>query len=599
MSAADSILQTIFGFSAFRPGQAHVVNTLLEGKNILAVMPTGAGKSLCYQVPALMMESPTVVISPLVALMDNQVAGLRENGVKVACLHSGQSREENIDQWRRVTHGDAKLLYMSPERLMTDRMLSAMRALKPAMFVVDEAHCVSKWGPAFRPEYADLSRLKDLFPQARIAAFTATADEATRRDIANCLLKGKGEIMVQGFDRPNLSLAVIPKNNKQKQLLAFIRGTVDQSGIIYCLSRKNVEDTAAFLRGQGVKAIGYHAGMSPELRFQNQERFMAETGIVMVATIAFGMGIDKPDIRFVLHMNLPSSMEAFYQEIGRAGRDGQPAATVLIYGLDDIGKRRRFIQNDGSEADHKIREHKRLDALLSYCEASICRRQVLLAYFGETAQACGNCDNCHNPPIVIDETAMAKILLSAIEQTGQRFGAAHIIDILRGADTARIKQFNHDKVAAYNSATTGTKHSKPYLQAFIRQAIAAQLIAVDIARYGALTIGEAGQRVMAGTQTFHCKDISITLQTENSAVEKLPSNLKPEDEVIMRRLKALRKEFAVKIQKPAFVVFSDATLIDMINNRPTNKAEMLNVSGVGVKKLERYGDAFLEVLSKD
>ena len=351
------------------------------------------------------------------------------NGVKVGCLHSGQSREENIAEWQSVTYGGAKLLYMSPERLMTGRMLSAMKALNPAMFVVDEAHCVSKWGPAFRPEYADLQRLKDLFPDARVAAFTATADELTREDIADKLFGRQGKTLVQGFDRPNLSLAVSPLRNRSQQLLEFMKTTDGQSGIVYCLSRKNTEKFAQLLSAAGYKALPYHAGMPPETRFENQERFMAEEGVVMVATIAFGMGIDKPDIRFVYHTNIPGSLEAFYQEIGRAGRDGQPAVTALCYGLDDIRMRRQFITDDGSDNDHQMREHKRLDALLGYCEASGCRRQVLLNYFGEEQAPCGNCDNCISPPEMIDATEPAKVLFSAISQTGQRFGTAHVIAV--------------------------------------------------------------------------------------------------------------------------------------------------------------------------
>ena len=378
MSSPETILQSTFGFDAFRPGQGEVINALVSGENVLAVMPTGAGKSLCYQVPALLFERPTIVISPLVALMDNQVAGLRMNGVKVSALHSGQSREDNVAEWQAVTHGDTKILYMSPERLMTGRMLSAMKALNPAMFVVDEAHCVSKWGPAFRPEYADLQRLKELFPKARMAAFTATADELTQKDIADKLFSGQGRTIVQGFDRPNLSLAVSPLRGRREQLLEFMKTASGQSGIVYCLSRKNTEKFAQVLVAAGYNALPYHAGMPAEARYENQERFMAEEGVIMVATIAFGMGIDKPDIRFVYHMNIPGSLEAFYQEIGRAGRDGNPAVTALIYGLDDIRMRRQFISDDGSDSEHQMREHKRLDALLGYCEASGCRRAVLL-----------------------------------------------------------------------------------------------------------------------------------------------------------------------------------------------------------------------------
>ena len=596
MSTAESIIQNTFGFPGFRPGQEEVINALVGGESVLAVMPTGAGKSLCYQVPALLFDRPTVVISPLVALMDNQVAGLRMNGVKVGCLHSGQSREENIAEWQSVTHGGAKLLYMSPERLMTGRMLAAMKALNPAMFVVDEAHCVSKWGPAFRPEYADLQRLKDLFPDARVAAFTATADELTREDIADKLFGGQGHTMVQGFDRPNLSLAVSPLQNRTKQLLEFMKSTEGQSGIVYCLSRKNTEKFAGVLKEAGYNALPYHAGLPSETRFENQERFMAEDGVVMVATIAFGMGIDKPDIRFVYHTNIPGSLEAFYQEIGRAGRDGQPAVTALCYGLDDIRMRRQFISDDGSDSDHQMREHKRLDALLGYAEASGCRRQVLLNYFGEDQAPCGNCDNCLTPPEMIDATEPAKALFSAISQTGQRFGTSHVIAVALGNATDRVVQFSHDSLDSFGK---GRDYAKPYMQALIRQAVASGVLTMDISRYGALTLEAGALDILAGQAKFKCKEpvVGRTAKSANKARKALQETaLSADEQSLLAKLKTLRMAFSREIGKPAFVVFSDATLMDMVAKIPSNRAEMLDVSGVGETKFDRYGEAFLEAI---
>ena len=596
MVSADSVLKDVFGFDAFRGEQARIVDTVVSGNDALVLMPTGGGKSLCYQVPALLFERPTIVISPLVALMDNQVAGLRMNGVKVGCLHSGQSREENIAEWQSVTHGGAKLLYMSPERLMTGRMLAAMKSLNPAMFVVDEAHCVSKWGPAFRPEYADLQRLKDLFPEARVAAFTATADELTREDIAGKLFGGRGKTLVQGFDRPNLSLAVSPLSNRSQQLLEFMKTTDGQSGIVYCLSRKNTEKFAELLKTKGYNALPYHAGLPSETRFENQERFMAEEGVVMVATIAFGMGIDKPDIRFVYHMNIPGSLEAFYQEIGRAGRDGQPAVTALCYGLDDIRMRRQFISDDGSDSDHQMREHKRLDALLGYAEASGCRRQVLLNYFGEEQAPCGNCDNCISPPEMIDATEPAKALFSAMSQTGQRFGTTHVIAVARGEATDRVVQFSHDNLDAFGK---GSDYPKPYLQALIRQAVASGILTMDISRYGALTLEAGALDILAGQAKFKCKDLTkgrtgTSARKTRKAIQE--TALSPDEQSLLAKLKSLRMEFSREIGKPAFVVFSDATLMDMVAKVPTNRDEMLDVSGVGETKFDRYGEAFLDAI---
>ena len=598
LSTPESVLKSVFGFDDFRPGQGGIISRLMDGQNVLAVMPTGAGKSLCYQVPALLLEGLTIVISPLVALMDNQVSGLRANGVEVACIHSGQSRDENIAQWRRVSSGQSKILYLSPERLMTPRMLRAIGGLNPAMFVIDEAHCVSKWGPAFRPEYAQLSELKTAFPAARIAAFTATADAATRDDIAQTLFNRRGEIIVHGFDRPNLSLAIAPKTDRKRQLLDFMDGVRGQSGIVYALSRKNTEEFAGLLKQAGYNAAPYHAGLDAQLRFETQERFMAEAGIIIVATIAFGMGIDKPDIRFVYHTNLPGSLEAYYQEIGRAGRDGGPALTAMCYGLDDVALRRRFITQESSERDHQIREMKRLDALLSYCEASTCRRQVMLAYFGETAPPCGNCDNCETPPDMIDASAPLKQLLSTIVETGSRFGQAHIIAVARGANTERIRHFNHDRLQSYGGAKA---LSAPYLQALTRQALASGHLDMDIERFGALKLTARGQAVLDGRAPFKCKDIRAASSAKRSDRKRKTaaqtSALSARDNDLLMALKAKRMEIARSIAKPAYVVFSDATLIDMAQKRPARRDEMLNVSGVGAVKFEKFGAMFLEVIA--
>ena len=597
MTTPLQILSDSFGHKVFRPGQEEIVEHILAGRNVLAVMPTGAGKSICYQVPSQLLDRPTIVISPLVALMDNQAAGLRANGVSVAAIHSGQSREENVEEWKRIAQGQAKLLYLSPERLMQPRMLSAMRALDPALFVVDEAHCVSKWGPAFRPEYADLSRLKEMFPKARIAAFTATADESTRKDIAEQLFAGNGEVIVHGFDRPNISLTVSSMTNRTQQLLAWMETQRGHSGIVYCLSRKNTEKYAQILKEQGFNALPYHAGLSSEMRFENQERFLAEPAVVIVATIAFGMGIDKSNVRFVYHLNLPSSLEAYYQEIGRAGRDGAPSETAMIYALDDIRMRRQFISDDGSDQDHQIREHRRLDALLGYCEAAKCRRQVLMAYFGELSDPCGNCDVCKNPPDLIDATDAAKALFSAIEQTGQRFGATHVIAVARGDETDRIMQYGHDKLPAFGSA----QHAKPWFQGLLRQAVALRYLNVNMEAYGRLEIRPKARAVLENGEAFHCKDPTVKRQgkkrTRGSSMKPSQQQLDGAETELLTRLKSLRMDFAKQLGKPAFVVFSDATLIDMASRKPKTREEMLDVSGVGPSKLERFGEAFLAEIS--
>ncbi len=591
------VLKSVFGHDQFRPGQEEVVDQIVGGGSVLAVMPTGAGKSLCYQVPSLILPGCSIVISPLVALMDNQVAALRANGVSVSCIHSGQSRERNIEEWKRVARGEADMLYLSPERLMTDRMLAALNKVRPPLFVVDEAHCVSKWGPAFRPEYAQLSELKRLFPEASVAAFTATADEGTRVDIAEQLFGNDGKVLVQGFDRPNLSLTVLPKTNRKAQLLEFMEGRKGEAGIVYALSRKNVEETAQALVAAGYKALPYHAGMDAALRFENQERFIAEEAVVMVATIAFGMGIDKPDIRFVYHVNLPSSPEAYYQEIGRAGRDGQPADTVLLYGLDDIRMRRQFITQENTDTEHQLREHKRLDALLGYCEASSCRRQVLMKYFGEDLPPCGQCDVCENPPDRVDATEAAIALLTAAKETGEFFGANHVIAVARGQDTEKIRQRGHDKLPSFGS---GERWADKYYKALLRQAVATGYLKVDMQRYGRLVVQPLGQKLIDGDGAFMMTEPKVTKKEARAKARKrkpAPELLDDADQELLAKLKGLRREMASALGKPAYIIFNDATLIDMAQKRPMTKAQMLDVSGVGETKFERFGERFLEAIN--
>ena len=598
-TAARDILKSVFGFADFKLGQQDIIDHLLAGDNVLAVMPTGSGKSLCYQVPGIILDRLTVVISPLVALMDDQVNALQSLGVAAECIHSGKTRDANINAWRTVQSGACAILYLSPERLMTERMLAAIVNLAPAMFVVDEAHCISKWGSNFRPEYEQLSALKDRFPDATLAAFTATADEATRRDIAAKLFSGHGKIIVHGFDRPNLYLAVAPKTTWKKQLLAFVDSRRGQPGVVYCLSRRLTEEVSEFLNHNNIRALPYHAGLGPEQRRENQEIFMAEDGVVMVATIAFGMGIDKPDIRYVFHTNLPSSMEAYYQEIGRAGRDGAPADVSLIYGLDDIRMRRRFIDEDGAEQAHKFREHKRLDALLAYCEATECRRVTLLSYFDEATQPCGNCDNCLYPPTVIDATDAAQDLFNVAIATGQAFGAAHLIDVVRGTKTAKVEERNHDALPHFG---TGAQHSKPYWQGFIRQAVAGGFMYIDIENYGRLRLTKRAEHVLAGAERFSMReeteaDLKAATSRAAKSAKKPARELNAEDNDLFAELKNLRRHLAKERNVPAYVIFPDATLSEMAANRPSTLQALAAINGVGPKKLDQYGEMFLQAIS--
>jgi ATP-dependent DNA helicase RecQ len=590
MAAPAHILHDVFGYASFRPGQEEIIDLILKGENVLAVMPTGSGKSLCYQIPALILEKPTIVVSPLMALMDDQVAGLRADGVEAACIHSGMAREAQIAEWRKVTAGKAKLLYLAPERLMTENMLSALHRLDPHLFVIDEAHCISKWGPSFRPEYEQLARLKELFPDARIAAFTATADKATRADIAGKLFKGGSRTIVHGFDRPNLRLAVAHKTSWSKQLLAFLKDKKGQSGIVYCLSRKFTEEVAEFLQAEGWNAIPYHAGQEADVRKRNQDRFMSENEAVMVATIAFGMGIDKPDIRYVCHLNLPASMEAYYQEIGRAGRDGEPAETLLLYGYEDLRLRRMFIEEEDTDEEHKRREHRRLDALIAYCEASECRRIALLGYFDEKTGPCGNCDNCLNPPMLVEATRQAQMLLSAIHRTGQAFGAGHVIDVLLGADTDKVRERGHDRLPTYG---VGREFPKQYWQSLVRQAVAGGQIAINIAKYGGLVITDRGRAILKGEMPFFFREPGRKARAARRAQRQAAGA--DVDLALLARLKELRLSLARAQQVPAYVVFPDATLIEMARLRPATLDEMREISGVGPRKLEQFGAQFLEV----
>jgi len=594
---ARRMLGDAFGFSEFRPGQEAVIGALLAGRDALAVMPTGSGKSLCFQIPALLLGGITIVVSPLVALMRDQVAALKLAGIAADGIHSGSAREENVAAWRRAAAGQTSLLYMAPERLMTERMLAALKRLPVKLFAIDEAHCISQWGPAFRPEYADLGRLRELFPGVPVAALTATADEITREDIARQLFAGRVEQFVLGFDRPNIRLAVAMKSNWKRQLLDYVSGKSGDSGIVYCLSRRKTEECAAMLAAEGLRALPYHAGMSAEDRESNQNVFMTEPGVVIVATIAFGMGIDKADVRYVFHADLPSSVEAYYQEIGRAGRDGAPAEAHMLYGLEDIRMRRQFIENEDSTDERKRREHKRLDALLGYCEAPSCRRASLLAYFGERIDPCGNCDVCLNPAERVDGSEEARRILRAARQSDEIFGASHLVDILRGAETEKIKRFRHDRLESYG---TGKDRSAVELRSLIRQLVAAGFLQLDIAGYGGIKLTTQGRELLNGEGEFLYRKDTVKPSAKSARREQRKQQQliasQPLDEsqnALLARLKALRLELAKERGVPAYVVFPDRALIEMAQRQPRTEAEFALINGVGMVKMERFAKPFL------
>jgi ATP-dependent DNA helicase RecQ len=595
LATKQRILKEIFGFDGFRPGQEAVVDDLLAGRHTLAVMPTGSGKSLCFQIPALAKPGLTVVVSPLVALMENQVAALQLAGVAAGVINSSRERHVNVATWRRVAAGEVQLLYMSPERLMTEPMLAALAKLPLAMFVVDESHCISQWGHSFRPEYRALERLRSLFPAVPIGAFTATADAVTRDDIVARLFGGKAEVHVAGFDRPNIRLAVTPKSNVSRQLQAFVGERAGQCGIVYCLSRQGTDETAGMLRQAGHKALAYHAGVDAEDRARRLDRFMTEPGIVMVATIAFGMGIDKPDVRYVAHADLPATIEAYYQEIGRAGRDGAPADAQLFFGLGDIRLRRMFIDDSGAEDAVKRVEFRRLDALVAYCEAVDCRRVALLGYFGEQTRACGNCDVCLVPPTVIDGTELGQKVLSTVVRTGERFGAGHIVDCLTGKATDRIVALGHDRLSTFG---IGVDHKPTEWRAVIRQLVASGFLDIDFAGFGGLSVSGRGRRLLRGEETVRLRTDSLHRAGGRVRKVRKETEVSAADDGLLQRLKELRLELARERNVPPYVIFHDATLVELSRRRPLTREAFAEVHGVGARKLEHFADPFLATICR-
>ncbi len=592
LDAARAVLHSTFGYDDFRPGQAEIVAALLAGENVLAVMPTGAGKSLCYQLPALACESLTVVVSPLIALMRDQVAALRLNGIAAGALNSATPRTDAVETHRLLREGRLRLLYISPERLMVPGTLEGLARQRPARFAIDEAHCISQWGHDFRPDYRRLAELPEHFPDAKLSAFTATADSVTRQDIVARLFGGEANVFVAGFDRPNLRLAIAPRQSGARQIDDMLDRHAGRSGIVYTLSRKAAERTAERISSRGRIALPYHAGMDQGDRDRNQDRFLTEEGVVMVATIAFGMGIDKPDIRFVVHANLPSTVEAYYQEIGRAGRDGEPAETLMLHGMDDIRIRRLMIDDSDRPDEVKRVDHQRLNALLALCESASCRRQALLGYFGEACEPCGNCDRCLEPVETVDGTVTAQKALSAVLRTGERFGTEHLIAVLRGETTDKVLQHHHDRLPTFG---VGADVDKTLWRSYLRQLVAADVLKIDIGGYGALRPGSRGRAVLNGDESVALYGEAAGRPRKRDRTTEVPDEV---DQTLFGRLKQLRLDIAREEGVPAYVIFHDRSLMDMASRNPRSLDALATCHGVGARKLERYGTRFLAALNE-
>ena len=591
MTRAEGLLSSVFGFSAFRPGQAEIVSAVAGGQNTLAIMPTGGGKSLCFQLPALLREGVTVVISPLIALMRDQVRALREAGVEAGALTSGNTEDETEEVFQALDEGRLRLLYMAPERLASGGTLTLLRRIGTSLIAVDEAHCVSQWGHDFRPDYLRIGALRRAL-NVPLAAFTATADEETRGEIVARLFDGQApETFLRGFDRPNIHLAFEVKDQPRRQILNFAAARKGQSGIVYCGTRAKTETLAQGLREAGHAACAYHAGLDAETRREVEARFQREDGLIVVATVAFGMGIDKPDIRWVAHADLPKSIEAYYQEIGRAGRDGAPAETLTLYGPDDIRFRRTQIDEGLAPAERKGADHARLNALLGLAEATCCRRRRLLSYFGEVTESCGNCDLCDTAPELFDGTEAVRKALSAMLRTGESFGAGHLIDILTGNSTEKVRQRGHDGLPTFG---VGRDLPKVQWQAIFRQMMGHDLIRPDPDRHGAFRMTDAALPILRAEETITLRRDTIRKAAGKPVVKTLVSD---EDAPLLSALKAKRRALAEAARMPAYMIFPDRTLIEMAETRPATLDQMARVSGVGAKKLESYGTAFLEVIT--
>lgn len=596
-SSALDVLRDIFGYPAFRGEQAQIIDHVAGGGDALVLMPTGGGKSLCYQIPALLRPGCAVVVSPLIALMQDQVDAMTQLGVKAAVLNSTLDWREAQAVEQAMFSGGLDLVYIAPERLLLDRTLALLDALseagKLALFAIDEAHCVSQWGHDFRPEYLQLSALHERYPAVPRIALTATADHATRNEILARLGLGEARVFLSSFDRPNIRYTVVEKDNAKKQLLGFLAGRQGQAGIVYCLSRKKVEETAEWLSAQGYPALPYHAGLPAPERAANQRRFLREEGLIMCATIAFGMGIDKPDVRFVAHLDLPKSIEAYYQETGRAGRDGEPSEAWMAYGMQDVALQHARIAESGAAEGQKILESQRLTALLAYCEAPRCRRQVLLNYFGEERVPCGNCDVCAEPPELWDGTQAAQKALSAIFRTGMRFGVTHLTDILRGKATDKVKQWHHDQLPTFGVGGDLDDHA---WKSVFRQLAAAGLVHVDMAEHGALQLTETAREVLKGQRAVQLRRPMRRKAAPAKSSRTVVSDLSAADDALFQLLRKWRADTAREQSVPAYVILHDKTLRELAEVRPTSHGLLAGITGMGSAKIEHYGTELLALI---
>ncbi len=594
INRAEQILKHTFGYSEFRGSQKEVIETVLNGEDALVLMPTGGGKSLCYQIPGLVREGMAIVVSPLIALMQDQVSALQQLGLRAAYLNSTLSREEHNQVMRSIYDGELDMLYVAPERLLQQNTLERLSSVDVSLIAIDEAHCVSQWGHDFRVDYLGLHVLQQAFPSVPRVALTATADDRTREEIVARLALFQPKVFVSSFDRPNIRYAVQEKGEAKSQLLTFLQDHKNQAGVVYCMSRNRVDGIAAWLSQRGIKALPYHAGLSAEERSENQQRFLREDAVVMVATVAFGMGIDKPDVRFVAHLDLPKSMEAYYQETGRAGRDGLPSVAWMVYGLADVMRIVKMVQDSNANEQHKRIERSKIESLLGWCETNTCRRRALLRYFGEQRdEACGNCDVCLNPPKTWDATEDAQKLLSNIYRTGQRFGSGHVIDVLRGKETAKVNQFGHQALSTYG---IGKERSDKQWRSIIRQLLVQNYLLVNDEMYGAIQLTEKAREILKGQTKIFLREELAAEKTVRA--RRRPAEVSEADQDLWEALKAKRKELADALGVPPYHIFHDATLMEIMQSMPSNEADLLSVSGVGAVKLEKFGEDFLAVIDE-